>query len=110
VKALIWMGSSREDLRSFPDNARRDAGYVLRQIQRGEEPADWKPMAIVGLGVREIRLHEDSGEYRVIYLATRHEGVYVLHCFQKKTQEVRQRDVDLASRRFRAIPRSGGAK
>jgi len=102
------MGSSREDLRSFPDDARRDAGYVLRQIQRGESPPDWKPMPIVGAGVREIRLHEESGEFRVIYLATRPEGVYVLHCFQKKTHKSSQRDVDLASRRFRAIPRSGG--
>jgi phage-related protein len=110
MKPVIWMGSSREDLRFFPDDARRDAGYVLRQIQRGENPPDWKPMPLVGGGVREIRLHEDSGEFRVIYLATQPEGVYVLHCFQKKTQKTSRHDVDLASRRYRAIPRSGGAR
>jgi phage-related protein len=52
-------------------------------VQRGEEPKDWKPTATVGAGVREIRIHESSGAFRVIYLATRPEGVYVLHCFQK---------------------------
>jgi len=67
-------------------------------------------MPTVGASVCEIRVHEDSGEFRVMYLATRPEGVYVLHCFQKKTQKTSQRDLDLASRRFRAIPKSGGAK
>lgn len=110
MKALIWMGGSRDDLRSFPDEARRDAGYVLRKVQRGDDPPDWKPMSTVGAGVREIRVHEDSGEFRVIYLATRPEGVYVLHCFQKKVQKTSQRDINLASRRFRAIPRSGGSR
>jgi len=62
-------------------------------------------MSAVGAGVREIRVHEESGEFRVIYLATRPEGVYVLHCFQKKTQKTSRFDVELASRRFRAILR-----
>lgn len=110
MKSLVWMGNSRDDLRSFPDDARRDAGYSLRLVQRGENPPDWKPMPTVGASVCEIRVHEDSGEFRVMYLTTRPEGVYVLHCFQKKTQKTSQRDLDLASRRFRAIPKSGGAK
>jgi phage-related protein len=110
MKPVVWMGSSRDDLRSFPDEARRDAGYSLRLVQRGENPSDWKPMPTVGASVCEIRVHEDSGEFRVMYLATRPEGVYVLHCFQKKTQKTSQRDLDLASRRFRAIPKTGGAK
>ena len=110
MKPLVWMGNSRDDLRSFPDEARRDAGYSLRLVQRGEKAPDWKPMPTVGAGVCEIRVHEDSGEFRVMYLATRPDGVYVLHCFQKKTQKTSQRDLDLASRRFRAIPKTGGAK
>ena len=110
MKALVWMGSSRDYLPSFPGEARRDAGYSLRLVQRGENPPDWKPMPTVGASVCEIRVHEDSGEFRVMYLAARPEGVYVLHCFQKKTQKTSQRDLDLASRRFRAIPKTGGAK
>jgi phage-related protein len=110
MKPILWMGSSLDDLRAFPDDARRDAGYILGKVQRGEDPPDWKPMAAIGRGVREIRVHEDSGEFRVIYLASRPEGIYVLHCFSKKTQRTQQRDVDLASRRFRAIPHFGAAR
>lgn len=110
MKALIWMGSSRDDLRDFPDESRRDAGHALRSVQRGEDPPDWKPMSVVGAAVREIRVHEDSGEFRVIYAASRPEGIYVLHCFQKKTQKTSQHDLELAARRFRAIPRLRGAR
>lgn len=101
------MGSSLGDLRAFPADARREAGYQLDQVQRGEEPQDWKPMRAVGQGVREIRIQEESGAFRVIYLATRPEGVYVLHCFRKKTQKTSQRDLQLAVLRFGAIPRKG---
>jgi phage-related protein len=104
MKAVIWMGRSKEDLVDFPEDCRRESGYQLERVQRGEEPKDWKPMATVGAGVREIRIHESSGAFRVIYLATRPEGVYVLHCFQKKGQRTSHIDLTLATSRFKAIP------
>ena len=99
------MGSSRDDLVAFPADARREAGYELEQVQRGEEPSDWRPMTTVGAGVREIRIREASGAFRVIYLATRPEGIYVLHCFHKKTQQTSWGDVALARARCKAIPK-----
>lgn len=107
VKPAIWMGSSREDLKAFPADARREAGYQLDKLQRGDDPDDWKPMRSVGQSVREIRIHEESGAFRVIYLAARPEGIYVLHCFQKRTQKTSQRDLRLAAQRLAAIPRRG---
>ena len=107
VKPVIWMGGSREDLKSFPADARREAGYQLDKVQRANDPDDWKPMRSIGQGVREIRIHEESRAFRVIYLAARPEGVYVLHCLQKKTQKTSQRDLRLAALRFAAIPRRG---
>jgi phage-related protein len=101
------MGSSREDLKAFPADARREAGYQLDKLQRGDDPDDWKPMRSVGQSVREIRVHEESGAFRVIYLAAKPEGIYVLHCFQKKSQKTSQRDLRLAALRFAAIPRRG---
>jgi phage-related protein len=86
-KPLHFMGSSHSDLKAFPEEARRDAGFNLDFVQRGLEPEDRKPMKTVGAGVNEIRVREASGAYRVIYLATRPEAVYVLHCFQKKTDK-----------------------
>jgi len=78
-------------------------GYQFENVQEGVDPDDWKPMSTVGSGVREIRVREPSGAFRCIYLATRPEGIYVLHCFQKKTQKTSRQDLDLAAGRFRAI-------
>ena len=103
MKQVIWMGPSKEDLRAFPGEARREVGYQLEHVQEGVDPDDWKPMSVVGSGVREIRVRESSGAFRCIYLATRPEGIYILHCFQKKTQKTSQRDLDLAQRRFKSI-------
>jgi len=103
MKPVIWMGGSKEDLKAFPEDARREVGYQLEHVQEGVDPDDWKPMSIVGTGVREIRVRESSGAFRCIYLATRPEGVYILHCFQKKTQKTSRQDLDLAQTRFKSI-------
>lgn len=65
---LRWVGTSLKDLRAFPEVARREAGYQLRRVQEGLLPDDWKPMASVGSGVAEIRLHSGV-EHRVCYVA-----------------------------------------
>src|SRR6266540_2012245 len=57
------------------------------KVQRGAQPDDFKPLAAVGKGVEEIRITDDSGAYRVIYVARRADAVYVLHAFHKKTQD-----------------------
>ena len=75
-------------------------------VQRGFDPKNWKPMKTVGAGVNEIRVRDATGAYRVIYLATRPEAIYVLHSFQKKTERTSQHDIDLAKTRFKAIPKS----
>jgi phage-related protein len=103
MKAVVWMGSSREDLKRFPETAQDSLGFELYRVQCGLDPKDWKPMASVGSGVREIRVRDEAGIFRVIYLATRPEGVYVLHCFQKKTPQTSRTDLELAVKRFRAI-------
>ena len=96
------MGSSLDDLRNFPAEARRQAGFELYAIQRGLEPADWKPMSVIGGGVREIRIHV-LGECRVLYVARLSEAVYVLHSFQKKSRKTKHEDIELARRRYRQI-------
>lgn len=78
AKSLKFVGSSLDDLRDFPDEARRSAGFELRAVQNGLEPSDWKPMRSVGPGVKEIRIRV-LGEWRVIYVAQRRDSVYVHH-------------------------------
>ncbi len=102
VKPLNFVGSSLDDLRNFPDEARRAAGFEFRAVQNGLEPSDWKPMQIIGPGVKEIRIHV-LGEWRVIYVAKVRGAVYVLHAFQKKTRKTSGRDTDLARQRYRQI-------
>jgi phage-related protein len=104
MKAVIWLGASREDLRAFPAAARRQAGYQLNKVQRGDEPENWKPLNTVGRGVRELRIRETSGAFRVVYIATLPKGIYVLHCFQKKTQKTSRKEIQLAKLRFKALP------
>jgi len=103
MKAVIWMGRSLEDLRQFPEAAQDSLGFELYQVQCGLDPKGWKPMTSVGAGVREIRIRDEAGIFRIIYLATRPEGIYVLHCFQKKTSHTRRSDLELAMKRFKAI-------
>jgi phage-related protein len=63
------------------------------------------PMNSVGPGVKEIRVRDEAGIFQMIYLATRPDGVYVLHCFQKKNQRISRSDLELAEKRFRSIAR-----
>jgi phage-related protein len=100
MKQIEFRGSALDDLRAFPQAARRAAGFQLDQVQRGRDPDDWKPMNSVGQGVREIRIRDSEGAFRVMYVAKFEDAVYVLHCFQKKTQKTRKADLDLAARRF----------
>lgn len=103
MKRAIFLGDSLERVREFPPKAKHDTGVDLRSVQLGDEPVSWKPMKIVGPGVREIRVRDEAGIFRTIYLATRPEAIYVLHAFQKKTQATAKKDIALAMRRFREI-------
>ena len=102
MKPLEFVGSSLDDLREFPAEARRAAGFELGFIQQGLASSDWKPMNEVGAGVREIRIHV-LGEWRVLYVTKFTKAVYVLHAFRKKTQKTRKEDIELARTRYRQI-------
>lgn len=102
-KPIQFRGSALDDLRHFPLPIRREAGYQLDHVQHGLEPDDWKPMPSIGQGVREIRLRDITGAFRVIYVAKFSDAVYVLHCFQKKTQKTSKPDLDLATSRYREL-------
>ena len=105
-KKLAWAGSSYKDLTDddiFTFDARKVAGQQLRKVQCGDEPDDWKPMNTVGQGVKEIRIRDAAGAFRVIYVAKFADAVYVLHCFKKKTEKTSKVDLDLAAKRYRDL-------
>jgi phage-related protein len=102
-KPVTFHGDSLDRLRDFPEDARREAGHELYQVQKGLDPSDWKPMPTIGAGVREIRIRDGIGAYRVIYIATLADAIHVLHAFQKKSDKTAQRDLALAAARLRAL-------
>ncbi|MDR2239138.1 MAG: type II toxin-antitoxin system RelE/ParE family toxin [Zoogloeaceae bacterium] len=103
MKPLQFIDSSRKDLRGMPAAARYELGVGLMTVQYGGEPKDFKPMPSIGPGAAEIRHRDDSGAFRVIYVAKFAEAVYVLHAFQKKTRKTSKADIDLAASRYRKL-------
>jgi len=105
VKPLRFLGNSLECLRQFPEDVRHDVGYQLEQVQYGKQPTDFKPMPSVGKGVEELRVWDDSGIYRMLYVARFAEAVYVLHAFQKKSRATSVRDLEQARTRYAELKR-----
>ncbi|BAQ65123.1 type II toxin-antitoxin system RelE/ParE family toxin [Geminocystis sp. NIES-3709] len=85
-KPIQWIGTSKEDLKNFPEDAKYKIGGQLRLIQQGKQPIDFKPMPVIGKGAEEIRI-ETGDSYRVFYVARFPESVYILHAFEKKPQK-----------------------
>ena len=101
-KPLIWIASSLGDLRTFPEDARRVAGFELRRVQLGLEPTDWKPMPTVGPGAREVRI-QTGVAHRVFYVANFPEAIYVLHAFEKRSRKTAAQDIALGRARYRDV-------
>ena len=109
MKEIEFIGSSQEDIKNFPTEARRDAGFQLHFVQMGQNPTGWKPMKTVGTGAVKIRIHKE-GEWRIIYVAKFQGKVCVLHAFEKKTQKTRQSDIALARQRYKEVENREKAK
>lgn len=105
MKPVTFLGDSLEEIRAFPQGVRREAGFQIEKVQQGVEPDNWKPMKTVGAGAREIRVRDETGAFRVIYVATLPEAIYVLHALQKKTEKTAKGDIELARKRFSELMR-----
>ena len=103
MKPVRFMGSAKDDLSKFPKSARIRAGHELFMVQVGRNPDDWKRIASVGPGACEIRVRDRTGAFRVIYVASFEDAVYVLHAFQKKSRKTPKSDVELARGRLRKL-------
>lgn len=105
-KPIRFVGSSAKALNRLPNAAQDLLGHELERLSRGQDPVHWRPMPSIGVGVREIRVRVGR-QFRAIYLTTRPEAIYVLHVFEKKTQQTSGADIDLARIRFRQVLREG---
>ena len=104
-KELVWLGSSLDDLRRFPDEPRREVGFALREAQNGKKAPNAKPLkGFRGASVLEIVEDFDTDTYRAVYAVRFEEAVYVLHCFQKKSKSgisTPKQDVNLIESRLK---------
>lgn len=108
-KPLLFVGSARAELQAFPDEPRAKAGHDLWLVQAGEMPRDWRPMPDVGPGVIELRIHTGT-DHRVFYVAKFNEAIYVLHAFEKRSQQTASPNVELGRRRYRELVASRASK
>lgn len=104
AKPIRWIGSSRKDLRSFPQKVRADIGYALYAAQMGNTDPAAKPLKGFGSAkVMEIRDRHDTNTYRAVYTVQFSDAVYVLHAFQKKSMRgiaTPQKEIDLINQRL----------
>ena len=114
AKPIDWVGSSRDDLKSFPDQVQQALGFDLYQVQLGQMPASAKPLQGNVRGVYELKERHEGNAYRAVYIAKLKDKIYVLHCFQKKSKSgiaTPQHDIELIAKRLKlAIEDSKGAK
>ncbi len=103
LRAVVWMGNAKKNLREFPEGARKLIGDELQLLQFGGMPKDAKPFKGVGSGVLEIAVRYDKDAYRTVVAVQLGKKLYVLHAFQKKSKrgiETGKRDVDLIKQRY----------
>ena len=105
MKKVVWQGDSLKTLQGYPDPVKYDFGVELMRVQSGQHPIDWKPMRSVGPGVKEIRVQYRS-QYRLLYVASLGDAVYVLNVFLKKTRRTPKSEIDIARVRLRDVQQS----
>ena len=98
-----WLGDSLDVVRAYSEAVRRAIGSELRLLQSGDKPLHARPLKTVGHGVWELKITGAEGQFRVVYVVKRNDKIYVLHAFQKKTQQTSQHDIELARVRFKEI-------
>jgi phage-related protein len=105
VKEVVWVGSTRKDLKAFPRPVQRAVGLALFAAQMGDTPPNAKPLkGFSGAGVLELVEDHRNDTYRAVYTVRLANRVYVLHVFQKKSKRgiaTSQRDIELIRIRFR---------
>jgi phage-related protein len=108
-KPVVWIGSSRKDVRAFPDVVQDHMGYALYVAQQGGKHRDAKTLTgFSGAGVVEIVKDYRGDTFRAVYTLRYLGAVYVLHAFQKKSKtgsETPRRDIELIKQRLREAER-----
>ena len=95
----------QKELEEFPEEIREDLVDMLARLDMGimlSMPIS-RPMPSIGRSVHELRLRDRSGIYRVIYVLVRQGDIWLIHAFQKKSQQTPAQSIELAKRRIKEV-------
>ena len=104
LKPVQWVGSSKSDLKQYPDAVQDRMGFAIYQAQAGLRHRNAKPLKGFGSGVLEVVTRHDGDTFRAVYTVRFETAVYVLHAFQKKARRgiaTPKQELDLVRRRLR---------
>jgi phage-related protein len=98
-----WWGKTKEVVSDFPIEVKRNLGFALRQLQWGEEPADYRPLPSIGKGLFELRDQDEAGWYRIIYLSRTNDVIHVVHAFKKATAKTPEQEKKVAQQNLKKV-------
>lgn len=105
LRPILWIASSLKDLQDMPEGVKKEFGHSLREIQKGRDPGNIKPLKHLGEnGILEIRVFEKEGTFRTVYTLEFEDAIAVLHVFQKKSTSgiaTAKRDIELVIKRLK---------
>lgn len=105
MKPVLWIGSSKRDLKDMPEEVQSEVGHSLREIQKGKDPGNTKPLKHLGVsGISEIIVNERQGTFRTVYTVEFKDAIAVLHVFQKKSKSgisTPKQEIDLVLQRLK---------
>ena len=98
-----WWGKSKQVVSDFPTQVKRNLGFALRQLQWGEEPADYRPLPAIGKGLFELRDQDEAGWYRIIYVSRTDDIIHVVHAFKKATGKTPGQEKKVAQQNLKKV-------
>lgn len=105
MKEVLWHTKALEEIRSFPEEVRKELGYLIHRLQMGDKltlPYS-RPIKSVEIGVNELRVKDASGIYRAFYYLKTQKGVLIFHAFKKKTQQTPKKEINLGKKNLKEL-------
>lgn len=104
MRPILWIGSSKKNLKEMPIEVQKEIGHSLRELQKGRDPGNTKPLKHLHEPISEVIVDEREGTFRAAYTVEFKDAIAVLHVFQKKSKSgiaTPKKEIDLILQRFK---------
>ena len=100
-KPLVWLHGTITTP-PFSENARIEAGFLLRQLQKGLSLSlpQSRPMPSIGAQCHELRINDENSTWRIIYRIYT-DAILILEVFEKKTNKTPKSIIDVCKQRIK---------